>query len=126
MTVPYGPGASTSWGGRGQPPLDHPAGQAIAAVQGVLAQRQVPRLTPAEREEAQKAAEDEAQVCRYCIGLHKLPNGPGCPRIASFKVNGDGALTEVTYWPGKRWARGRVVLLEDAHEDGEEATDGDG
>ena len=80
-------------------------------------------LSPQERTEAQ----EKAEPCAFCIGNHALPNGPGCPRIASFELGGDGNVKAATYWPGTAWATGRVNLLEDSFEkEAAEGTAGDG
>lgn len=120
MTFPGAPGS------RGPNPFDFAAAEAARAVQARLAAPRhpyPPPLSEAEQEQAQKAASDAAKVCRYCIGIHDQPNTPGCPRLASFKLDGDGKVTEGTYWPGTDWAQGRVIFTEDAHEQQE---DGDG
>ena len=78
-------------------------------------------LTAAERAEAEKA-ERKAQVCSFCLGFHALPNSPGCPRLASFEVDGDGKVKAGTFFEGKGWAKGRVVFFEDTKED--DADDG--
>jgi hypothetical protein len=83
-----------------------------------------PVLTPAERKEAEAAAKEGAG-CLYCGGLHAAPSTPACPRLASFKVDGDGKITEGTFWEGVAWAEGRVVFAEDAMED-EEGDDDSG
>jgi hypothetical protein len=88
---------------------------------------QVPALSGPERAEAEAAAKEREAVCVFCIGMHPLPNGPGCPRIASFELDGDGRVRSAAFWPGKRWAKGRVNFVEDAFEGGsveEEAGDG--
>lgn len=106
----------------GQPPFDDMARQAISAARGHPPQpkyvqpQQVP-LSPEDRAEAEKAAARD-RVCRLCLGYHALSelNGPGCPRLASFTVDGQGRLTGGSFWPGKAWAKGRVVFAEDVHE----------
>jgi hypothetical protein len=112
-------------GGGGEQPFDRPGADVISAMRSALGGRQPYQrpLTEEERTEAGQRTDDE--VCRFCLGLHKFPGGPGCPRLATFKLNGDGLLIEGSYWPGKEWAQGRVVLVEDIHEDGEEEAGGD-
>ena len=112
MTTPGG------YGGRGAPPLDYAAQSAIGSVRPqanpwLRGQPPRPSLSEEERAEAQKSSE----VCRFCIGIHKMANGPGCPRLATFKLNNDGEVVEGTFWPGKKWAKGRVVFVADAHEE---------
>jgi len=72
-----------------------------------------PPLTDKERAEAEKAK----VACQFCLGYHALPNSPGCPRLASFELDGDGKVKSGTFFEGKGWAKGRVVLVEDVHED---------
>jgi hypothetical protein len=112
-------------GGGGEQPFDTPAAQVMAQMRGHLAPRQphTRPLTEEERAEAEAAAREEAKVCRFCVGIHPLPNGPGCPRLLTFKLDGDGNVTEGTYRTDDAAWQARVILLEDAHEDGEEAGD---
>ena len=117
MTIP----GAHQFGG-GQNPYDPAAQATIAAARARMSPPRPPVLSPEDRAEAEKRPEDD--ICRLCIGIHKFPNGPGCPRVATFKLNGDGVLVEGTFWEGKAWAEGRVVLWEDVHEGGEEAGDG--
>jgi hypothetical protein len=103
------------------PPLDSAAEATIAAMRSHLAPRQ-PVLTAQDRADAEQAAA-ENRYCLYCGGIHAGPTTPACPRLASFKVDGDGKITEGTFWEGTAWAEGRVILAEQAAEDEE---DGDG
>lgn len=119
-------GYTTSWGA-GQPPFERSAAGAIAGARQQLGLDPHPRrppLTPAERREAEDAAKQSAQVCRLCLAIHALPNSPGCPRLATFKLDGDGRVVEGSFRTDTLW-QDRVVFLEDAHEDGGEAA-GDG
>jgi hypothetical protein len=116
-------------GARGQPALEQTAQETVAAITGVQRRRYPPGYEPAplsaeERAEAEKAEQDKAAVCILCAGYHALPSSPACPRLASVELNGDQKITKATYWPGRGWAKGRVVFREDAMED-EEAGDGD-
>ena len=109
--------------GGSAPPFDRTAQDTLAAMQ----QRAQPppyrrALTEEERAEAEEAARQAEKVCRLCIAIHPLPNTPGCPRLATFKLDGDGLVVEGTFRADTDW-QARVVLLEDAHEDGEEAGD---
>jgi hypothetical protein len=135
----------------GRPPLEEAARSAIQAAQerlGVLTRgNPFPQLPKEERE---KVLEDaEHTVCKYCTGWHEGASTPGCPRIAKCKMNADGTILEVEFWPdgqvtstietdgdGKtrtvihsrtdNWDTSRVVRVQDAaEEDGEEAQDGD-
>ena len=90
----------------GSPPLTRPAQDAINAARERLAGMQGrpvfppprPALTPQDREETLKAAADGA-VCLFCGGIHPGASTPACPRLASFKLNGDGKITEGSFWP---------------------------
>ena len=107
-------------GSRTGPMLEEAAQQSIAA-----ARQQAPRLVrPPEYEPAILSAEDRAEadkeaqlvVCGLCAGYHHAPSTAACPRLASFELDGDGKLKSGTFWPGKKWADGRVVFHEDTKE----------
>ena len=114
--------------GRLTPPFEDAAASAIAHARRTPGDRGTarrgPRLSAAEQAEAQEAAKKNEGVCAFCIGTHPMPNGPGCPRIASFELDGDGRVKSATFWPGKKWAKGRLTFVEDTFEDEEEAGDG--
>jgi hypothetical protein len=82
---------------------------------------QVPALSPQERAEA-----EQAERCVYCAGIHAGMSTPACPRLASFELDGDGKVKAGTFWAGLEWAKGRVVLAEDAAGDGTEEEGSDG
>ena len=110
---------------QGAPPFDAVAQDVFAATRGerpryVQPPQPEPPLTA---EEKTKAAELERlkQVCPLCVGIHPLPGSPGCPRLATFELDGDGKVRAGSFFPGRSWAKGRVVLYEDLKED-----DGDG
>ena len=113
------PGAPGS--GRGGPVLEQAAQDAIAATrprthqwppyEPVSEPAPVP-LTGAERAEAAKVRE----ACRFCLGYHALPNLAGCPRLASFELDGEGKVRAGTFFEGVKWAKGRVVFVEDTFE----------
>jgi len=110
---------------QGTPPFDAVAQDVIAQARGERPRyaqppQIEPPLTEAEKAEAEKAAK-AALVCKFCLGFHALPNSPGCPRLASFTLNGDGVVIGGTYFSGTKWARGRVVFLADTKEDGDGA-----
>src|SRR5580693_6148014 len=95
------PGVPTS---PGFPALDPVAQQAIRMAQSrldVLTRGNLPfpvkKLTDEEKAEALKTAKDEA--CLLCGAFHPAPNTPACPRVATFKLNGDGKLVEGSFWP---------------------------
>lgn len=93
-------------------PLDSAAAEVLDTVRR-LGRR--PALTAAERAEAEQAARDD-RYCVLCGGIHASPSTPACPRLATFKTDGDGRVTEGSFWPGTEWAEGRVILAEDAAE----------
>jgi hypothetical protein len=139
------PGVPTS---PGFPPLEGVGQQAIRMAQdrlGVLTRGQFPppvkRLTEEEKEGVLKSAKDEA--CYLCGALHAAPNTPACPRVATFKLNGDGVLIEGSFWPDSvtdsaiemngtgevitvthhrhvGWDTSRVMFISDAAEQGGE------
>jgi len=56
-----------------------------------------PQLTAAERAEALKDA--AASACQFCAGFHPGASTPACPRLATFKLNSAGEVTEGSFWP---------------------------
>lgn len=109
---------------QGQSPhsqLDLAALAAVGTAQRLL--NGAPRLPVSreEREELEKVAADGG-LCRFCAGIHAGGSTPACPRLASGKLNGDGDVTEFTYWPS--WDASRVIYPEDVDEDldGDEVT----
>lgn len=110
MTMPQG--------GRGQPAFEQAAQDTLAAVRQQPRQRplQAPPMSAAEQQLAAQVAADEARICRYCVGIHRFPTSVGCPRIASAELNSDGTVKAMTFWPGRKWAKGRVVFIEDMTE----------
>lgn len=134
----------------GIPPLERAAQDALRAAQERLAGFSRPPF-PMPREEREEALKDaEKTVCRYCAAWHEGASTPACPRIAKCKMNGDGMITEVEFWPdgittsavetdgdGKvravthhrtdNWDTSRVVRVSDAAEEdeaGESEADG--
>ncbi len=118
------PGAPGS--GRGAPMFEETAQAAIAATRPRTQpwpphamMSEIPDgpspLTEKERAEAEKAK----VVCEFCLGYHALPNSAGCPRLASFELDGDGRVKSGTFFEGTKWAKGRVVFVEDVHEEGD-------
>jgi hypothetical protein len=138
------PGVPTS---PGFPVLDPVAQQAIRMAQSrleALTHGNLPlpakKLTEDEKAEALKSAKDDA--CYLCGALHAAPNTPACPRVATFKLNGDGKLVEGSFWPDAAtdssvemsrdgqvigvhhqvrggWDTSRVVFISDVADDGE-------
>ncbi len=88
----------------GLPLLESPARDAIHAARSrmeALTRGSLPfpvkDLSSEEKEEALKGAAES--TCQLCGGIHPAPNTPACPRIATFKLNGDGTLVEGSFWP---------------------------
>ena len=108
---------------RGQPAFDQTAQDAIAAARGQPRHWTPPPgyeaapLNPQEAAEAQKIQAERDNACGLCGGYHFMPGTAACPRLASFELNGDGTLIRGTYWPGDKWAKGRVVFKADTMED---------
>lgn len=134
----------------GIPPLEHAARDALRAAQDRLAgftgQPFFPPMPAKEREEALESAKDTA--CRFCASFHPGADTPGCPRIAKCKLNGDGVITEVEFWPHEMatsaietdgdgkvravthhqtsgWDAGRALRVQDAAEEPEEGEEDD-
>ena len=108
-----GPGMF-QFGGQG-PPLEGVAESTLARMRGQL-QPGGPVPRPLTEQEQQEAA--QATHCALCGGIHAAPSSPACPRLATFELDGDGKVVKGTFWPGTDWAEGRVVLAEDATEEG--------
>ena len=128
MTFP--PGAHSS---PGRPPLDNAASAVIAAARARLDQRTPIPALPAAKPPVPLTAEQRAEAldvikdggaCTLCGGLHQGADLPACPRLATFRLDGDGRVVEGSFWPGTEWAAGRVVLAEDAAEPVEGVGDG--
>jgi hypothetical protein len=106
---------------RAGPMLENAAQDSIAAVRQqtrfVVPPEYAPAsLTPEDRAEAGKEGADLSRICRYCVGEHLFPTSIGCPRIAEATLASDGTVLSVRFWPGKKWAEGRVVFSEDLPE----------
>jgi hypothetical protein len=109
-------------GSRGGPALEQAAQDSIAAVRQQRPLVVPPEYAPAALtdEDKTEAAKDQAAVvCGLCAGYHHMPSTAACPRLASFELDGDGKLKSGTFWPGKKWADGRVVFYEDTKEEGD-------
>ena len=116
MSTPVQPGSRTG------PALEQAAQDTLAAT------RPRPRFTappgyepvPLSAEERAEAQQDtDGRVCGLCAGYHHMPSTAACPRLASFDLDGEGKLKSGTFWPGTKWAKGRVVFKEDTLEDGD-------
>jgi len=86
----------------GFPLLDPAANQALHAARArvdAMTGRgpQLPTLSTEEREEALKDA--ATATCTFCAGFHPGASTPACPRLATFKLNGDGNVVEGSFWP---------------------------
>jgi hypothetical protein len=112
------PGGGAMPMGGSRPPFEDEAARVLAAARRATVPQR-PVLTQREKTEAQEAARQQRH-CALCGGIHAMPSTAACPRLASFELDGDGKVRAGTFWPGKRWSKGRVLLAEDAHEDGEE------
>ncbi len=133
----------------GIPPLEHAAQAALRAAQDRLGVFGRPVRPPMPREEREEALKDAGETaCGFCASFHPGADSPACPRIAECKLNGDGKITEVKFWPEavstsavetdgegnvravthhqtSGWDAGRAVRVQDAaEEDGEEDSDG--
>jgi hypothetical protein len=134
----------------GYPPFEGPARDALRAARGRIgaAAGERPFLPPMGREEREEALESAASAaCRFCAGFHPGASTPACPRLATFKLNGDGMVIEGSYWPdgvteetvetngagqvvtvisrtASQWDTAKVVAVADVAE--EEAEDGGG
>jgi hypothetical protein len=75
-----------------------------------------PVLTTDERTEAEAALAD---MCRLCAGIH-AGSDLACPRLASFKLDGDGNVREGTFWRDGEWDTSRVLFAADAVEEDKE------
>lgn len=114
MTLPGGPTM----------PLDVAATHTIRETQARLGLAPVmPRapLTDKERRDASDLFKQGA-VCAFCAAIHVGASSPACPRLASGKLNGDGAVVEFAFWPDGQWDQSRVVFAADvAEEEGGDA-----
>jgi hypothetical protein len=109
---------------RAGPMLENAAQDSIAAARGQVRYARPEGyeafpLSPAEKAEAQKAEAQHDPVCGLCGGYHYAPSTAACPRLASFELDGDGKLKSGTFWPGDKWAKGRVVFKDDTLEEDE-------
>jgi hypothetical protein len=101
----------------GQPPFEDAAAATIAAARGQQRRPVLPAQPLTEEDKAEAAKVAQAKLyCTLCGGAHAMPSTPACPRLSSFELDGDGKLKAGTFWPGLKWAKGRVALIEDLHE----------
>jgi hypothetical protein len=112
-------------GGSTGPPLEGAASAALAAVRQRMGPgRPFPapeprKLTDEERAQAM-AAIAQGQGCPCCGGIH-VQEDFGCPRLAWFRRDADGRLTEGVYWADGSWDTRRITFADPAEETG---TDG--
>lgn len=110
-------------GGTGRRPLlDRPAEAAINAARdraGLLGKPRFPlpvrALTPQERDDALDQAAKNA--CTLCGGLHAAPNTPACPRIRTFRLDGDGRVAEGSFWQDGEFDASRILFVADVAEE---------
>lgn len=101
----------------GTPPLEDIAQDVLGAVRP--RQRPVLPMTAAEKAEAEQA-EQKTPPCHLCLCYHALPGSPGCPRLTSFRTDGDGLkVLEGTFRTDRKWMD-RVVPVEDLRESGDD------
>lgn len=87
----------------GFPPFEGPARDAVRAARGrigaIAGER--PYLPPMMgREEREEALQDAKRTaCLFCASWHPGASTPACPRLATFKLNGDGTITGGSFWP---------------------------
>jgi hypothetical protein len=137
----------------GIPPLEHAARDAIHAARSrvdALTRGNLPfPVRELSGEEKEAALRDAAtQACKFCSALHPGASTAACPRLATFKLNGDGDVTEGSFWPEgavetvteirdgrvvsevhrtrSEWDTSRVVFVQDVAEEepGEGGEDG--
>lgn len=112
--------------GAGRPPLENAASSVLAAARGRIGgQRPYPALPPQKltAEQQQEAIQtiSNGGGCGLCGGIHAAAEH-GCPRLASFRLDGDGRITEGTFWPDGSWDRSSVVFATDEAEEGTDGT----
>lgn len=56
-----------------------------------------PQLSTEQKEQALREAAQQA--CRFCATIHPGASSPACPRLATFKLNGDFEVIEGSFWP---------------------------
>jgi hypothetical protein len=111
--VTFPPGAPAT---PGRAPLDGAAAAVIASArQRITGTRTFPpapakALTDEERAEALDTI-SKGGGCACCGGIHAAADH-GCPRLASFRLDGDGKLTEGTYFPDGQWDPERVIFAD--------------
>ena len=113
-------------GGFTRPPLENAASSVLAAARGRMGGQRPFPMPPPQKLTAEQQAEAIDTIakgggCGLCGGIHAASEH-GCPRLASFRLDGDGQVVEGTFWPDGSWDRSSVVFATDAAEG--EGTDG--
>ena len=115
MTDPYPPPS-----GRHAASATLSAARAVRPASGLPPRftHQRPRLSPERRQEILQGF-TEGGFCPYCLGIHAgaALAVPGCPRIATFELDGDGKLRAAAYWPDGEWDASGVYFTADVEED---------
>jgi hypothetical protein len=134
------------------PLLENPARDAIGMARSrveALTRAQLPFPVKALSEEEKAGALRDAATaaCRFCAALHPGASTAACPRLATFKLNGDLDVTEGSFWPSgatetvvttnaegnvlsvtqtsrSDWDLSRVVFADDLAEEEEAGDDG--
>lgn len=87
----------------GVPLFEQDARDALRAAQeriGIFTGKGLPPFPPVPREEREEALADAGNTaCRFCAGFHAGASTPACPRLATFKLNGDLQVIEGSFWP---------------------------
>jgi hypothetical protein len=119
VTFPPGPAA-----GPGRPLLETAASAAISAARQRIGGPRfpLPPVPPLSDEERAEALDVIAKggSCALCGGIHAAADH-GCPRLASFELDGDGNIRAGTFWPDGQYDTSRVVYADPA---GEKDADG--
>ncbi len=108
-------------GNRGIPPLEVAANTVIRDVQRAVTRPTAPAtpvqsLTDVEKNEAYDVVK-KGFSCVFCAGIHAGASTPACPRLSSGKLNGDGVVTEFTFWRHGQWDTSRVIFVADLEDE---------
>lgn len=107
-------------------PGRHAASAALSASRAryeTVADRSTPRYPRQGRRLSPERAADIVKAfaagdfCVYCLGIHAGLSLPGCPRIATFELDGDGKLRAATYHADGEWDASGVYFTADVEED---------
>lgn len=109
-----------SLSGGDQSQLESVAMSAISGAQRLFSSPPRLPMSDQEKQDVEKAAKDGA-ICLFCGGIHVGISSPACPRLASGKLNGDGVVTEFTFW--NSWDASRVIFPEDVEDIEDEETE---